>query len=114
MSERMVIDIIFEASDFENDIPQDPKGFIEYWQEIVGLIPEEYLDSTTITIENEYVGSEERELTLTVSRKRPETTTEKARREDHLEREENVSRLRELAQLEMLKEKYENSGGQGE
>lgn len=90
----------------DNEWPSEsPLGFIEWFQDLLKDIPEEYRASARIEITSEeQYGDSVSVIILTYSR--PETDKEQSRREELAASLAEARKKRELAMLETLQKKY--------
>lgn len=95
--------IVCDEKDLEDTIPDTPQEFLDFWQQKIDLIPEQYLSATGIELATEWDSGA---ITLSISYDRPETEDEKIAREY---RDSNIAkevRRRDLATLAELQAKY--------
>jgi len=86
-------------------IPCRPKEFLEYWQEKIALIPEEFQKYGVVDLEAG--GEYDRPcIDLEIIYTRPETDKEEQMRERERENTENEIRRRDMAELNRIKRKY--------
>lgn len=97
--------IIFDSEHANEEIPESPEDFLEFWRQKFDKIPPEYRSSGNIEMEAEQI-YDVPYVKILVSYKRPENKEEEEYRKNKEKRIQDDIKEREIRELKRLKEKY--------
>lgn len=96
--------IIFEDDSCEQDLPENPKDFLKWWQDKFDLIPDEFMSIAKVKCET-YETDGFSNLDVTIIYYRDETDLEIAMRKNEIERKKQNQHQSDWNEFERLKKK---------
>jgi len=103
MSNKKIKRIMAFEDSINYDIPCEPLEFMKYFQDRFDLVPEEYNDTTHISLESQGLYEYDSTLELVISYERMETDSERDKRDREVQAMIDYTEEQELCKLAQLK-----------